>query len=311
VGAFIPSIRLSLWLEEATLGVFADRVSNGSVALAAKLPASVIKAVQVGAAVDILGGVVVVDGRNVPLFAIRVHDEADSPFIAMRGFRRDDEGEIFAAALASDVARLHFFDELSRHVLSCDVSLDGVSAAQLRQRVEEAGGFVAVDEELHERALDVAEHRIKGTGRHGDHAYSVWDILPVTVEGLDAAEYYGVSTTGNGFGPFRLDAADEGGLFEETVHELTDEVYGKRAHRSPRGRLGKKERELTDILLVADDHLIVIEAKALARAGSTNGDRRGANLTKDLRKGFDQILGAARFARQGTVFTQSGEPIDV
>ena len=310
MGAYIPSDRLSLWLAETTFGLFADHISDGSIALAAKLPASVIRAIQHDAAVDILGAVVVVGRRKVPLFAIRVQDEPDSPFTAMRGFRRDDEGELLAAALGSTIRRLHFFDELSRHVLSCDVTLDAQSAKQLGERVETASGFAAVDEDLHERAMDVAEHRVKRSNVHPEAAYPVWDTLPVAIDRLDLAEYFAVSTTAT-FGPFRLDATDEGGLFEEAVHELTDEVYGDRAYRSPRGRLGNKERELTDVLLVADDHLIVIEAKALARAGIATGERRGANLKKDLRKGIDQIRGAARFARSGTVTTRDGQPIDL
>lgn len=310
MGAYIPSIRLSLWLEETTFGVFADPISDGSIALAAKLPASVIKAIQHGAAVDLLGAVVTAGRRNVPLFAVRVHDEPDSPFTAMRGFRRDDEGGLLSAALESDIRRLHFFDELSRHVLSCDVTLDKPSALQLRQRIEDASGFVAVSEDLHERAMDVAEHRIKKTQQHPDAAYVVWDTLQIAIDRLDLAEYFAVSDTAT-FGPFRLDGVDEGGLFEETVHELADEIYGQRAYRGPRGRLGNKERELTDVLLVADDHLIMIEAKALTKAGVATGDRRGANLKKDLEKAFDQIRGAVRFARQGTVTTRDGEPIDI
>jgi len=310
VGAYLPSVRLSVWLEETTFGLFADRISDGSIALAVKLPASVIKAIQHDAAVDILGVVVTVGRRNVPLFAVRVHDEPDSPFTAMRGFRRDDEGELLCAALESDIRRLHFFDELSRHVLSCDVTVDKPSALQLRQRVDEASRFVAVNEDLHERAMDLAEHRIKKTQQFSDAAYLVWDVVPIAIDRLDLAEYSAVSETAT-FGPFRLDAADEGGLFEETVHELADEIYGRRAYRSPRGRLGNKERELTDVLLVADDHLIVIEAKALTKAGVATGDRRGANLKKDLEKAFDQIRGAARFARQGTITTRDGQPIDI
>lgn len=266
MGAYIPSIRLQIWLASATVGVGVDRISDGSLAFIAKLPMSVVKALQHGVAVDLLGVVVKVGCRSVPLAAIRVHDEADNPFTAVRGFLQPDEGELFAEALRADVRRLHIFDELSRHVLSCDINVDGGAAADLRRRMEEASAFSSIDEKTHERALDLFEHRVKGTMDPGDAAYGLWETVAVSVQRLDLAEYFAVSETAI-FGPIRIDAADEGGVFEESMHELGDKVYGKNAYRAPRVRLGSEERELTDVLLVGDNHLVLIEAKALTRSG--------------------------------------------
>src|SRR6185436_16171208 len=67
VGAYIPSIRLQIWLASATVGVGVDRISDGSLAFIAKFPMSVVKALQHGVAVDLLGVVVKVGRRSVPL----------------------------------------------------------------------------------------------------------------------------------------------------------------------------------------------------------------------------------------------------
>lgn len=111
-----------------------------------------------------------------------------------------------------------------------------------------------------------------------------------------------------------VDSLDEGGAFEKTVWAALESMFPFKLFRGPTVAIGKKERELVDVLAYHQYGTFLIEAKDVSvfSAGpDRTRERRAAGTIKQAAKGLGQLVGAAKALRRGYRLTgASGNTIE-
>ncbi len=95
---------------------------------------------------------------------------------------------------------------------------------------------------------------------------------------------------------------DEGENFERTIWGSLESVFPTTLYKSPKVKIGKKTRELTDVYAYYKYGSFLIECKDLSviQAGyERNMDKRIAGIQKQIKKAIKQLVGATNAFKRG------------
>jgi hypothetical protein len=99
-----------------------------------------------------------------------------------------------------------------------------------------------------------------------------------------------------------LNDKDEGGVLENSIWASLESVFPFSLHKSPQVKIGKKQRELIDVVAFHQYGSFFIEAKDLSvfAAGlDRTRERRVLGVKKQAIKAIGQLVGASKTAKKG------------
>lgn len=293
-------------------GVWAELVNDGSIELAIKLSADLVKAVLKGAPVTLITTAIHTGGKNVRVVGVRIEDDlADPAFIhAPQEIGREQEN--FEELLEVESTFVTFFDELVRPVMAGRVRWDSGQAKEaldgLRQTLPHYQGDYRP---LLIEVMDAAEKSIEKWHRNdGSAEAKLWKSIPLQFENL-----HPINVSSPEAGTFTMDDPDEGGGLEKSAHLLFEANFPGTTHLNPQVRDGQKMREFCDVLVVGKGELFIIQSKVMAmleRNPDQTTERRVKNVYSNFEKAVGQLNGSVRKLRQGqAIFTCEGVEIPI
>lgn len=300
----LPSERIyrEMRSEEASLWYV---TANGGkeLALLVKAPSSAIKALIAGCPLRLLFG------KKGPFLSIgiRVLDMPDSP-ILISGPQRDiEEHQALLRALQERHLPIFLFNEMDVCLAWTNLDLTGEAASQVLAMlgpVESlyAGPFTSD----FSHALDCFCYSTDPAQTYPNASIIPLIDIPTSLEPWQTSR---VSFVGvRGYETIAIDDQDEGAMFERAVWASLVSVFPLTLYKSPQVLIGRKTRELTDVLAFHEYGSFLIEAKDLSviQAGyERDQERRTNGVQKQARKAIAQLIGAWRAIRRGEPVTDS------
>lgn len=108
---------------------------------------------------------------------------------------------------------------------------------------------------------------------------------------------------------------DEGSVLEKAVWASLESVFPLTLHKSPQVKVGKKLRELTDVVTFYSYGTFLIEAKDLSilKAGTDRTrKRRARGIQKQAKRAIEQLIGASKTVKRGDAVTDlKGNPLSL
>src|SRR5947208_3505183 len=116
--AYVPSEKLSGVLSSASFGLWLERMLDGKIAIACKIPETVIKGIYRGASATFLIASIKVESVTMLCLGLWVDDERERPFkVAMPNCSEEDSA-LLIELLETRHATLHCLNELNHPALS-------------------------------------------------------------------------------------------------------------------------------------------------------------------------------------------------
>lgn len=286
--------------------------ANGGkeLALLIKAPSSSIKALLAGCPLELVFG----KRAKHLCTGVRILDMPDAP-IFISGMQRElEEHQALDRALDARQLPVFLFNEMDVCLAWSNVALAEGDAVRVRAMMGEVeqlyvGPFTADCS----ASLDCFAYSVDGTQAHAGAVYIPTLQIPTI---LEAWRTNNISFVGmRGYHTITLDDRDEGEMFERAVWASLESVFPLTLHKGPQVKIGKKMRELTDVLASHEYGCFLIEAKDLSvlNAGFDRDQaRRTKGVQKQVKKAIAQLVGAASaLARGEKVFDDDGNELNL
>jgi hypothetical protein len=318
---YIPSEKVAEGLRLGRTGLWVEPLVDGRIAIIAKIPESVIKALYRGAKTSLFLGVMRGDWMRILCLGLRVNDEPENPFTVTFPNSSPGDAVLLRQILRSASTTVHCLNELNHPILSASCALQPEAATDAAAFMDNSDHWLlTLDSSLEVEVSEVARNIELALDRFQGPIYGPGDApddpvfeIPLSLDLWPTQTVIDVSTTS--WEEFRIDDADEGTKLERVAHATLDSIYPGTTFRSPQIVKTQNRRELADILSFNDEWLCVVQAKALSVL-AVNDDRssarRKAAVTKDIEKGLRQLAGALRAIRSGSpIFDSAGNKLAI
>lgn len=302
---YIPSSQLRHLIESEQFGVWSEVYSNGSkVALIAKASSTTIKAIVQGCRVELYIGVN--EGvKNYCAIALKVFDSIESPLLIPMTPRLQREVDGIASFSDNLAFSFTMYNEINMPSIFCEGILD-IPADKVSEKLFSGNYTISDTLEETNQIIDSFCFTIDPAyGTRNSHKFSVHcfemnlkKIQPIAV--ISANEFGAIYN--------KIDTSDEGLSQEEQLAQFLQNIHKDNVYHSPNVQIGKKQRELTDILSLDGSCNYLIESKALClnESGYTISDnRKSSTLFKATKKALGQLKGAAKAIRRGEKITKN------
>jgi hypothetical protein len=305
----LPSERVYKEMRSEEVGTWIVPANGGKeTALLIKAPTNTLKAIVSGVQISM----VYAFQGNYLCSAIRIYDVPDAPLLLCNIQRNDEEHGAIRKVAATGQTPIFLFNELDVCVAWSDGLISNEDKAKL-------GKFLSVYPSPYSGEYTAAANKAL------DNFCSITDNMTriVTSDAMPAIETpikHGswvssiVSFAGiNDLQTIVLDDKDEGGVLEKATWASLESVFPFTLHRSPQVKVGKKQRELIDVVAFHQYGSFFIEAKDLSvfSAGlNRTRERRVLGVQKQAIKAIGQLVGASKTAKKGIeVFDAKGSRI--
>lgn len=300
--AFLPGSKLLAELNGVTEGIwFLLPDGSDEVAIVAKLPSSVIKAIYREVQCFLIIADVESEKGYVRIVGLRIDDDATNPFFVSQPSLKKEEHNLINRCLSYQSIRIHYFDERSRPMLSATCSFNQIEVQKAIVELniihpryyENDRNFV---DKIHDvfQKNQIALYKRQTAQIFGHHQISYNGVFDPLVKNIEYADNENDIT-------FQLDEVNEGRSFEKSIYITLYQVYTDRAYLSPEVP-SDKSRELTDIAGFDSEAICLIQAKALSVFAVDilrPTSRRASSVKKDINKALNQLKGAVRQIREG------------
>lgn len=291
-------------------GLFFQEIFDQTVPFVAKLPSNIIKAIYEGCNIKLYLGLERIESSNSKRLTVgmEIADDKEHPFMIFHTVNNTEELQSIYKAFQQLENKLYLFDELTRNVLSGKLTLLEKNKEinkellfsietnfNVKEKIETENRFITYMEELFSGNtklpidLIIVKTKFIPSG-------------PTKVIDLDVGETI-------------LSQSDEGQGLELSIHSLLNSYYHETCHHSPQIIKKDKMRELTDILVFKESHLIFIESKVsqvLNREKELNSKRLITNIHKNIDKAIKQLRGAVKSVNtKQKVYTSENNLIDL
>ncbi|EGA2012938.1 hypothetical protein H5B63_004472, partial [Salmonella enterica] len=291
----IPSQRIqnAMSAEEASLW-FVPAMGNGDVAFLMKAPSSILKSIINGCSVEFIIGL-----RNSLIYcAMKIHDISDAPVMITKVLRHEDDISSLIKILEYKTTPIFLFNELDISVSWSNLTINTDTSHLIEKIIKIQHSIARKDpiavKETHDYFDNLNSN--SNTPLNNEFMYT----LPFTCEAWTSTpnHFIGITETK----AINISDNDEGGNFENTIWASLESVFPYTLHASPKVKIGKKTRELTDILAFYPNASFFIEAKdtsILNSASIKDMQRRTSNLKKQVKKAIGQLVGAVKSTKGG------------
>lgn len=280
---------------------FVPSEGNDAHTILVKAQSNLLRSIINGVKVQLFCTVSEVKGEKHLCLALRVYDDAAHPCLIFKVQTHKEEHLAFWEILKRKSSPVFLFDELCHCV-----------AWTKSQFAEEGISEIS-------RLIDSPETLY--TGKFNENTLFSMNCLNFTldpsqrIEGSKAIEIIDMEIDLKQFETWEINSygvfeshkfeitADEGDGFEQRIWTAFESIFLFGVYRSPQFQKGEKELELTDILGLSDDNLILVEAKAMSiftGNAEKDIDRKVRNLQKQIDTALKQLEGATKRIKKGS-----------
>lgn len=231
------------------------------------------------------------------IYGLIVHDDPTSPGVIWSVLEREEERQALFGVAEGRPLQVFLFNELAINVAWAEMQAE-VTDSRLGSLAAYAGlgkfdhtGMSATIDDIFARLRD---------GEAADPTTMLIDLAAVPQWNPIRNS---LITSRSGVSEMDLFDLDEGRQQEKLVIWLADNLHPDVIIDQPQIVMGGRLRELTDILLSYSGGTFVFESKALNllnRPELPDRNKLSKNLLANIKKGFNQLQGAARQIRGGT-----------
>ncbi|MCW8332562.1 hypothetical protein [Vibrio paucivorans] len=298
---YIPSTFLYEVLGSEKIGVFCESNSQGNKAIIAKLPTSTIKAIALGAKVDFH---LFTTSRKPHYLALcmRVFDNTSSPLHAMLAQRWQNSNNIFEASFFDTELDLVLFDETDAPIqegkIKIKTNFRNKRARNVLQNTNLASSndYEAVNHFMDSVCADLGFDYIP----HPNYPIVSFKF---SVEIKDIRTVTAIHVNEQGSAHYDVIRDIDGPRQERQIYQSLCLMDDSKTALSPLVTIGKKERELTDILTITQNHqLVAVESKCLQvdkDAVEKPYERTSASIIKHCKKALGQLEGVYKTIKRG------------
>lgn len=292
----------SLWVVPANAGA--------EIAFLVKAPTSAIKALIAGCSLDFLLGKI----GDCLCHGVRIKDSPDAPLLISGAVRIEEEHLAIDRLIQDKRAALFLFNEM-------DVCLAWTNLKFNDLEAEAAANLIGDHKSLYEGPFDKScSHALDCFCFSTDvtQRYPNASMVPlVTIRFIlepwrtNANHFVGVRESH----VVNMGDLEEGEIAERAIWASLESVFPLTLYKSPQVEIGKKARELTDVLSFHEYGCFLIESKdfSVLRSGyQRSQDRRISGVQKQARKAIRQLVGASKAISRGErILDQVGGEIEV
>ena len=312
----IPSVGLLNMLSGAQMGVWTERLIDGSIALVVKLPQSIIKKVYRGVDCKLITAVIEVEQFKILYLGFCVYDDTVNPLTIIQPVATEKAQTEFQELTRYSSIKLYMFDELCHPLLEASCRFDsslatkafkntigtrphalGTTSSDMNHALEFAR---EVDDgiDIFQKDLDSIKKGISSVAiPRTNH------VIPLSLIVHDPHEGYSINAMGEPV-EFTMTQEDEGAVFEQLIFFSMNELYRGQSFLRPIVKITQRERELADLLSLDYDQKIMslVQAKAIASLQvrmDQSSEKRSTSTEKQVKKALKQLTGAIRQIRAG------------
>jgi hypothetical protein len=307
----IPSSRVHSEMRSENASVWFVPANGGDeIAILVKAPSATIKSLLAGCDLNILFG------KKAEYLAtgVRVFDVPDAALLISGIQKTGEEHDSLLKFLSEKKAPLFLFNEM-------DICLAWTTLSISPDDALKAEDLIGTRDVLYEGAFsDDCNHALDcfcySVDRTNYQEVAVEIPLAVISTSLDQWR-----ASRNVFVGYRelhdivIDDQNEGEMFERAIWASLKSVFPLTLYKSPQVEIGKKSRELTDILAFHEYGNFLIEAKDLSvlRANlERSQERRIKGVQKQVKKAINQLVGASKaIARGERVVSAQGDDLSL
>jgi hypothetical protein len=297
----IPSeiVQLEMLFEPAFLW-FVPTEGADTHAVLIKADINVLKSIVNGVKIQLFCGIQTYKGDKYLCLQLKIFDDINKPLSILKVQRNEEEHSAFWEILNRESTPLFLFDNLSHCVAYTLCKFDKTTVLKVKREIQNPDQLysgVANEDTLF--SMDYLESTIEldFIDSH-DTTLRKFD-LKITLEKFETLDIYNYSVSESH--QFRLDANDEGGAFEQRVWAALESIFPFDIYKSPQVWDGSKKRELTDILCLVGDNLLLFESKAasvFASKAESSMERKVIKIQNHINKALDQLEGAIKQIRK-------------
>lgn len=306
----MPSQRVRKEMHSEAASLWVVPAEGKELAVLIKAPTSSIKALLKGCDAEIIFGLK--DGYLCS--GLRVFDIPDSPLFISGAVRHTEEHQAIARLLKDKVSPVFLFNEMDACLAWSNVSFSEADADKGTDLLDDISNLY--------------------TGEFDNNCSFALDCFSYTTDKSrtypNAAEIPFVTISAN-IEPWRItnntflgnqeshaiviDDENEGEIFERAIWASLESAFPLNLYKSPKVQIGKKTRELTDVLAFHKYGSFLIEAKDLSilQAGvDRNLERRIKGVQKQAKKAIGQLVGSYKALKRGEkIFDTNGIELNV
>lgn len=285
----------SVWVVPANFG--------GEIATLIKAPSSSLKAIISGCRVEILLGRI----ESFLCSAIRIYDVPGSPLIISGVVKHKEEIESLAKLSIDKCSPAFLFNEMDVSVAWTNITISDDSALQIQSLLHQPGKIYTG--EFGSAASAALDSFCCSTDKTQEYENVV--AIPITTVELKSETWTSNTNVFIGVGvshKLKIDDSGEGEVLERAVWASLQSVFPLSIFKSPNVTIGKKVRELTDILTFHEYGHFMIEVKDLSvlSSGFERGmSRRVSGIKKQVKKAIKQLVGSCKAVSRGEKITDS------
>ena len=302
-----PSRRIYEQLQSTSSGIWFTPANDGKeIAILLKTTTSIIKSITFGSKINFVFG----DIQNILCCGVTIFDIPENPAFIYSAILHTEEHVSLNKFLNSLTAPLFIFNELDVCVAWCDIKIDNnQEITSLADNIKNK--YVGDFTDACSTSLDNFFKSVFST--QFPACSDIFKTISINVDcpfweinQIDFIGNFDVKT-------LVINESDEGSTLEKSIWSSLESVFPFSLYHSPLVRIGKKDRELTDILTFHEYGSFLFEAKdfsVLNRNTNPTLERRATLIKKQSKKAISQLIGASKAIKRGEmVFSKSGERI--
>lgn len=305
---YIVSDYLNRMISSEQVGVWVES-SDNNFALIAKIPSNVAKAIYMGAKLELLVGITIESSPRYSI-ALKVSDSIDNPFIVILPQRWINSCNLLNYNFFSKDITLTIYDEIDSLVIGAIVEISLPYDATKLSELLNYKLFPIVSLESADELFDAFSHHIYPLQYISNGIDMEVFISDINIKNINS--YLNFKATDNGYNYYDFSTDIDGIIQENQIHNSLRVFFGKNAYHSPQVTIGKKSRELTDILALSEDYYICIESKCISIDILTlnkSSDRIISGVIKSCSKAIKQLEGTLKAIRRGEVIKSNNKEI--
>ncbi|MBY8058628.1 hypothetical protein KW465_03295 [Vibrio fluvialis] len=312
---YVPSSFIYEIIQSEQNAVLCESNSKGDLAILAKLPTSIIKAIMAGAPVTFYVHLTLESPSYIAL-VLKVQDNANNPFFAILPQRWIKDSNKLSSSFFDKDIEFTIFDETDAPVVSSRIKIKTnfknnrllkiLSSDILKPAIDFNSSMDFMDA-ICSVISNNSPKRNKTSIKEFKFATQI-----STINNLRAHHINPLATA-----TYDLSIGEDGTRQELQVYQALSLLSDSKTYHSPYVTTGKKDRELTDILcLPSTGESIIVESKALTVDDSVIGteyEKYVSKMIKRCEKGIGQIEGTYKaIKRKDRIFVRdTNEDIDI
>lgn len=295
--------KLLAYLNNELHGVWIDS-ENRNIHIILKSSIPIIKSAWSGAPIHLLVGLST--EKNILVIGMLIEDNVDNPFLLAYPPREEDEIKGLDLLLSGDYddIQLTFFDSHTMRVMDLKIKVSGnLSGKYLKNFCANSYSLNSGFREGNEAMDEFCNNALTGNEKIFSLPLSVIDkksYLASVHEPNDTALTYEFSASKKG---------SEGYEQEALINHALRQIFSpEEVFFSPDVIEGNKKRELVDILVVENDHVLSIQSKAssLIEMGLKSHEKLCSMYKKKALQGIDQVKGVIPILNNDVVISHDG-----